>query len=81
MRRSRSVLATAVAATALLVGAVTLTTASPALNVTPTVLVRGTYADFKVTSHPDRAGLFKAEAKGPIDVVVELPALGPFCAF
>jgi hypothetical protein len=70
MRRSRSLTASAVAATALLVGAVTLTTASPAHDVTPTLLARGTYDSFKAMSYPDGAGLFKIEAKQPIDVVV-----------
>jgi hypothetical protein len=44
--------------------------ASPPAGVTPTVLARGTYDAFKVMSNPDNGGLFKAEAKAPIDVVV-----------
>jgi hypothetical protein len=45
-------------------------TANPATGVTPTVLARGSFDSFKVMSNPDTGGLFKAEAKGPIDVVV-----------
>lgn len=44
--------------------------ASAPSGVVPTVLARGSYDSFKVMSYPDGAGLFKAEAKGPIDVVV-----------
>jgi len=69
MRRKQT-LAAVVAATALVAGAVGMTIASPASNVTPTVLARGTYDSFKVTSNPDGPGMFKAEAKAPIDVVV-----------
>jgi hypothetical protein len=71
MRRSKtSVAATALAAAAILIGAVSVTQASPASGVTPTVLARGTFPEFKVMSYPDNGGLFKAEAKAPIDVVV-----------
>jgi hypothetical protein len=44
--------------------------ASPPSGVTPTILARGTYDAFKVMSYPDGGGLFKAEAKQPIDLVV-----------
>jgi hypothetical protein len=44
--------------------------ASPPSGVHPTVLARGTYPEFKVTGFPDTGGLFKAEAKSPIDLVV-----------
>ena len=47
-----------------------MTFASPPSGVTPTLLARGSYSDFKVASNPDNGGMFKAEAKGPIDVVV-----------
>jgi len=71
MRRSKtSVAATALAVAAILTGAVAVTQASPATGVTPTVLARGTFPEFKVMSNPDNGALFKAEAKAPIDVVV-----------
>ena len=60
----------AVAAFALLAVVVSMTFASPPTGVTPTLLARGSYSDFKVASNPDNGGMFKAEAKGPIDVVV-----------
>lgn len=44
--------------------------ASTPSGVTPTVLARGSYDAFKVASYPDNGGLFKAEAKSDIDVVV-----------
>ncbi len=69
MPRKRSMGAAAVAVTALLVGAVTIAVASAPSNVTPTLLARGTYDSFKVMSQQGSA-MFKAEAKGPIDVVV-----------
>ena len=69
MQRKRSLIAAAVAASALLIAAVTLTLASPASQVTPLLLARGTYDSFNVKSMQG-SGMFKAEAKGPIDVVV-----------
>lgn len=69
MQRKRSLAAAATAAAALLIAAVTITMASPALMVTPTLLARGTYDSFKVASQQG-PGMFKAEAKAPIDVVV-----------
>ena len=60
----------ALAATAVLIGAVTIAVASTPSGVTPSLLARGTYDSFKVMSYPDGSGLFKAEAKQPIDVVV-----------
>jgi hypothetical protein len=68
MRRTQS-LAAAVAATALLAGAIGITTASTPSGVTPTLLARGTYESFNVKS-AQGPGMFKAEAKEPIDVVV-----------
>ena len=69
MRHTHSIVA-ALAATALLAGAVNIVFASPPSGVTPTVLARGTYDSFKVMSNPAGPGKFKAEAKAPIDVVV-----------
>jgi quercetin dioxygenase-like cupin family protein len=70
MRSTKSLAAPAIAMAALLVGAVTVTMASAAKDVTPTVLARGTFDSFKVISNPANGGLFKAEAKQPIDLVV-----------
>ena len=70
MHRSRTRAAAALAAIALLTFAVNVAFASPPSGVTPTLLARGSYDSFKVMSYPDGAGLFKAEAKQPIDVVV-----------
>jgi hypothetical protein len=70
MRRTKLLTAAAVAAMALLVGAGTMAIASPPSLVTPTVLARGTYDSFKVISNPQGPGMFKAESKDPIDVVV-----------
>jgi hypothetical protein len=44
--------------------------ASPPSGVTPSLLARGTYDDFKVRSYPQGPGDFKAESKGPTDIVV-----------
>lgn len=70
MRNHGSRAASAIGAVALLVGAVSLTMASGATGVTPTLLSRGTFDSFKVMSNPANGGVFKAEAKEPIDVVV-----------
>jgi hypothetical protein len=70
MRRTKSLIIAAVAATALLAGAVTLTMASPPSGVTPSLLARGTFDSFDVKSYPQGPGMFKAEAKEPTDVVV-----------
>jgi Cupin domain len=69
MRLTKS-LAAMLTALAVLAVAVNVTFASPASGVTPTLLSRGAFDSFKVMSYPDGAGLFKAEAKQPIDVVV-----------
>lgn len=69
MQRKRSLAAAVMVASALLVAAVTLTLASPASQVTPFLLARGTYDSFNVKSMQG-PGMFKAEAKGPIDIVV-----------
>jgi len=65
------------AASLLVATAVGLALASPASNVTPTLLARGTYDSFKAMSHPAGDGLFKVEAKAPIDVVVRQHAYAP----
>jgi len=51
--------------------------ASPPVNVTPTLLARGTYDAFKVRSYPQGADDFKAESKGPTDIVVRRHAYAP----
>jgi hypothetical protein len=70
MPRRHSTAAGVLALAALLTYAGTATLASPASGSTPTLLARGTYGAFKVASFPDGGGLFKAEAKQPVDVVV-----------
>ena len=70
MRSYRSVAAAFLSGLVLVATAVAMTVASPATYVTPNLLVRGTYDEFKVTSNPADGGLFKAEAKSSIDVVV-----------
>ena len=69
-RRTRSIALAAVVAVALIVAAASITIASSPSGVTPTLLARGSYDGFKVMSKPEASGLFKAEAKQPIDVVV-----------
>lgn len=69
MQRKRSLAAGTLAASALLIAAVTMTFASPASQVTAFLLARGTYDSFNVKSMQGPA-MFKAEAKSPIDVVV-----------
>lgn len=70
-RRRLPVLFAAAAASLAFMGlGAAIATASPASGVTPTVLARGSFDSFKVMSNPETGGLFKAEAKGPIDVVV-----------
>ena len=44
--------------------------AEPPSGVTPTLLARGTYDAFKVSSHEQGPLDFKAEAKAPLDIVV-----------
>ena len=51
--------------------------ASPPIGVTPTVLARGTYDAFKVSSYPPGPGGFKAESKDPTDIVVRTHAYAP----
>ena len=69
-RRIRPSLAALAAAALLAVTAATVVLASAPSGVSPTVLARGTFDAFKVMSNPEAGGLFKAEAKSPIDVVV-----------
>jgi Cupin domain len=66
----RKLLLLMVGTVALIVALVPTALASPAMGVTPTLLARGTFDAFKVMSNPPDAGLFKAEAKQPIDVLV-----------
>jgi quercetin dioxygenase-like cupin family protein len=66
----RAMALAALAALALLATLAPITTASPASGVTPTLLARGTYDEFKAMSNPDNGGLFKVEAKSDTDVVV-----------
>ncbi len=47
-----------------------ITMASPASGVTPTLLARGAYEDFKVKSLPHSPVDFNVKAKSPVDVVV-----------
>jgi Flp pilus assembly pilin Flp len=70
MRSSRSVVAALLCSSALIAGAVAVALASPAQDVTPLLLARGSFPAFNVASFPDNGGLYKAQAKGPIDVVV-----------
>jgi hypothetical protein len=69
MQPKRSLAVAAIVASALLTATVTIALASPPSGVTPTVLARGSYDSFKVMSQQG-PGMFKAEAKAPIDVVV-----------
>ena len=71
MKRRMYLLATLVAMV-LVVPAVfvAVTMASPPSGVTPTLLARGTYADFKLRSDPQSPVDIKTKTKSPIDVVV-----------
>lgn len=68
--RRRSIALAAGAAFVLVATVASLTIASSPSGVTPTLVSRGTYDAFKVMSYPEGNGLFKAEAKQPLDVVV-----------
>jgi hypothetical protein len=72
VKRFRYALAAA-AVTVVLVtfaGLVGITMASPASGVTPTLLARGLYDDFKVKSVPQSPIDFQVKAKTPVDVIV-----------
>lgn len=69
MQGKRKLAAAGFATSALLAALVTVTIASSPSGVTPSVLARGTYDTFKVMSQ-NGPGMFKAEAKAPIDLVV-----------
>ena len=71
-RRNRKLFIVAAAAASLTVmtAGAAIVAASPPSGVAPTVLARGSFDEFKVMSNPSNGRLFKAEAKGPIDVVV-----------
>ena len=77
MQRSLIVMTAIVAALALAGIGVAIATASPASNVTPTLLSRASFDEFKVMSYPENGGLFKVEAKSPIDVVVRQHTYAP----
>ena len=77
MLRRRHLLIAIVATIGLLAGAVSVALASPPSGVTPTVLARGTYDAFNVRGNPDNGGLFKAQAKSKIDVVVRRHEYAP----
>ena len=72
MKRYRHFLTTAVFGVALVAFAalVGVTAASPPSGVTPNLLARGQYDNFKVSSVPDSPVDFKVKAKSPVDVVV-----------
>jgi quercetin dioxygenase-like cupin family protein len=72
VKRHNHVLATAAVAVTLVTAAtlVGVTMASPASGVTPTLLARGAYEEFKVKSVPDSPVDFQVKAKSPVDVVV-----------
>ncbi len=67
----RRVLLSALAATAVTLGAyAAVTMASPPVGVTPTLLARGTYGEFKVMADQQGPIDLKIQAKTPLDVVV-----------
>ena len=72
MKRYRHSLTTAVFGVVLVTFAalVGVTAASPPSGVTPTLLARGAYEDFKVKSIPGSPVDFQVKAKSPVDVVV-----------
>lgn len=51
--------------------------ASTPVGVTPALLARGTYDSFKVRSYPQGPDDFKAESKGPTDIVVRRHTYAP----
>ena len=70
MQRNRTLVAAILSATVLVGTVVTVAIASPASGVTPTILARTTFDAFKVQSNAAGGGLYKAESKDPIDMVV-----------
>ena len=72
MRHKNHFLATAAVGVPLIAFAtfVGITMASPASGVTPTLLARGAYEEFKVKSVPDSPVDFNVKAKSSVDVVV-----------
>ena len=72
MKRYSYVLTTAAVGVMLVTFAtlVGISVASPASGVTPTLLARGAYEDFKVRSVPDSPVDFRVKAKSAVDVVV-----------
>jgi quercetin dioxygenase-like cupin family protein len=69
-RRVRLLTAIAIASLSVMAIGAAIAMASAPSGVVPTVLARGSFDRFKVMSNPDNGGLFKAEAKGPIDMVI-----------
>ena len=67
---NRKVSLLAVVALIALAAFVAATHASPPSGVTPTILARGTFAEFKVKSPNDSPVDFEAKAKSPLDIVV-----------
>jgi hypothetical protein len=67
---AKKVLLTGAMAVLTVGGLVAVTNASPPSGVTPTVLARGTYADFKVRTDRSSPLEVKAKSKSPVDFVV-----------
>ena len=68
--RKLVVISSALVGTIAILVAATALASPPTGGVTATVLARGTYDSFKVRSYPQGPGDFKAESKGPTDIVV-----------
>ena len=58
-------------------GLAAMTWASPAKDVTPTLIARGTFEPFKVSSDKSGPVDFRAKSKSPMDVVVRKHAYAP----
>ena len=61
----------------LLIGSAAMSGASPPSGVTPTLIARGTYPEFKVKSERHGDVDFQAISRAPIDVVVRRHAYAP----
>lgn len=78
MRRSRTGrLLVPVAVVGLLVGSVAMSVASPPSGVTPTLIARGTFPEFRVKSVRQGDVDFQAISRTPMDVVVRRHAYAP----
>jgi quercetin dioxygenase-like cupin family protein len=53
------------------------TQAEPAVGVTPTLMARGTYPEFKLHADPQDTANFRAQAKEPLDIVVRVHDYAP----